>query len=203
MEAQRKIKASYNYDYCHDAASIKEIMKRLATANEQRDRTAIAAPKGFANMVTDKLRELVDTSDSDALSTTDESVMTATSDSGSTAERPARRGRASQRKATRKTARRTTRSSTSPSPARSTRGPYVSPTRRSTSRVRSNLKPHEINPTKCKWCKKWGGDGLAHGPPNNIPHAKCNYNEEWEEWSPRYVCKRMNIAYNERDECDE
>ena len=136
MEAQRKIKVAYNYDHSHDADSIKVIMKLLATADEQRDRTAIKAPKGFANMATNKLRELVDVSDSDSLSTTDESAMAATSDSGSTTERPARRGRASQRKATRRTARRTARTSTSPSPTQSTRGPYVSPTRRSTSRAR-------------------------------------------------------------------
>ena len=81
--------------------------------------------------------------------------------------------------------------------------PYVSPTRRSTSRARSKLKPHEVNPTKCKWCKKWGGDGLTHGPPNNIPHSKCNHNEEWDGWRPMYVCRKMNRAYKEREDCKE
>ena len=204
MEAQRKIKASYKYDHCHDDDSIKEIMRRLATADEQRDRAAVAAPTGFANLVTDKLKELVDVSDSDPVFTSDdESAMAATSDSESSAERPARRGRASQRKAVRKTSRRTARTSTSPSPTRSTRGPYVSPTRRSTSRAKKKLAPHEVNPTKCKWCKKWGGNGLAHGPPNKIPHSKCNYNEEWDGWRPTYVCRRMNIAYKEREDCEE
>ena len=94
MEAQRKIKAAYNYDHSHDADSIKVIMKLLATANEQRDRTTIEAPKSFANMVTNKLWELVDASDSGSLSATGESAMAATSDSGSMAERPARKGRA-------------------------------------------------------------------------------------------------------------
>ena len=77
------------------------------------------------------------------------------------------------------------------------------PTRRSTSRIKKKLAPHEVNPTKCRWCKKWGGGGLAHGPPNNIPHAKSNYNEEWDGWKPTCVCRRMNIAYKERDECEE
>ena len=44
---------------------------------------------------------------------------------------------------------------------------------------------------------------MAHGPPNNIPHSKCNYNEEWDGWRPTYVCRKMNIAYKERDECEE
>ena len=50
--------------------------------------------------------------------------------------------------------------------------------RRSTSRVKKKLAPHEVNLTKYKWCKNWVGNGLAHRPPNNIPRAKCNYNEE-------------------------
>ena len=54
MEAQRKIKAAYTYDHCHGAASIKGIMKRLATANKQWDRAAFVALKGFANLVIDK-----------------------------------------------------------------------------------------------------------------------------------------------------
>ena len=41
---------------------------------------------------------------------------------------------------------------------------------------------------------------MAHGPQNKALHAKCNYNEEWDGWRPDYVCKRMNIAYKERDE---
>ena len=47
------------------------------------------------------------------------------------------------------------------------------------------------------------GDGLAHGPPNNIPHSKCNYNEEWDGWRPMYVCRKMNRAYKEREDCKE
>ena len=110
----------------------------------------------------DELRRLVagtEASDaSDHLFTSDEeSVMAATLDDDSLVERPARsRGRA-QWKGTRKTARKKTRMSTLPSPTRLTHGPYVSPTRRSTSRAKKKLAPHEVNPTKCKWCKKWGG----------------------------------------------
>ena len=129
MEAQRKIKVAYKYDHCHDAASIKETMKRLATADEQRDRVAVAVPKGFANMVTDTLKELVDTSNSYHIFTSDESALATASDSESLAERSARRGQTSQRKAVCKATRRTARTSTFPSPTWSTRGPYVLPTR--------------------------------------------------------------------------
>ena len=205
MEAQRKIKAAYKYDHRHDDALIKEIMKKLATADEQRDRAVVAAPAGFANLVTERLKELKTGTNMDELrrlltgteasnasnhlfTSGKESAMAATSDDDSLVERTARsRGRA-QRKGTRKTARKKTRTSTLPSPTRSTRGPYVSLTRRSTSRAKKKLAPHEVNPTKCKWCKKWGGNGLAHGLTNNIPHAKCNYNEEWDGWWPTYLC---------------
>ena len=56
MEAQRKIKASYKYDHAYNAASVKVIMKILATADKQRNRTAVLVPKVYVNMVTDKLQ---------------------------------------------------------------------------------------------------------------------------------------------------
>ena len=184
MEAQRRIKAAYKCNHHHDDASIKEVMKRLATANEQRDRTAVAAPAGFANLVTERLKELATGTDMDKLrelvagmedskhlfTSDEESAMAATSDDDSLVERPARgRGRASQRKGTRKTARKKTRTSPSPSSTRSTRGPYVLPTRRSTSRAKKKLAPHEDNSIKCKWCKKWGGIGWRMALPTISP----------------------------------
>ena len=44
---------------------------------------------------------------------------------------------------------------------------------------------------------------MAHGPPNNIPHPKCNYNEDWDGWRPTYVCRRMNMVYKERKDYEE
>ena len=109
----------------------------------------------------------------------EERAFAATSESeSSVGKRRIRRGQATERKPVRKSYRRAAAPSNYPSPSRSTRGPYVSPTMRSTSRAAKKLAPHEVNPTKCKWCKKWGGNGLAHGPPAKVPHAKCNYNEE-------------------------
>ena len=176
-------------------------MKALATADEQRDRTAVPEQaRGVANMVTDRLEQLMMCQP--ATNTEDEAAMAVNSDSESSVEtRAPRRGR-EREKTKRKSYRRAAAPSNSPSPTRSTRGPYQSRTR-SSSRARVKLKPHEVNPTKCKLCKKYGGNGFAHGPPNKVPHAKCNYNEEWDGWRPNYVCKRMNIAYKKRDECEE
>ena len=199
-EAQRKIRAAYSYNHVHDDASIKFIMRAIATEDEQRDRGAISdTSSGMANMV---MEEMMRAAADDTSASGDESAFAATtSDKISVDKRRSRRGRDTERKPARRRGRRTS-PSTSPSPTRS-RGPYVSPTRRSTSRSAKKLAPHEVNPTKCKWCKNWGGNGLAHGPPNNVPHAKCNYNEDWDGWRPHYVCKRMNMAYKDREDCEE
>ena len=150
------------------------------------------------------MQQMMQAAGDDASASEEERAFAATSESESSVEkRRGRRGRTNERKPVRKSYRRAAAPSDSPSPSRSTRGPYVSPTRRSTSRAAKKLAPHEINPTKCKWCKKWGGNGWAHGPPAKVPHAKCNYNEEWDGWRPHYVCRRMNIAYKDRKECDE
>ena len=117
----------------------------------------------------------------------EEATMAVNSDSESSVEKRApRRGRGREKTIKRKSYRRAAAPYNSPSPTRSTRGPYEARAR-SSSRARIKLKPHKVNPTKCKWCRKYGGNGLAHGPPNKVPHAKCNYNEEWDGWRPNYV----------------
>ena len=125
-------------------------------------------------MVTDKLQEFVDVEDSN-LFTKDKSAMATTLESKHSARQPTRRGRALQHTSSRKTSRRMIRISAPPSLLCLTKGPLL-PTRRSPHREKKKLAAHEVNPTKCKWCKKWGGNGLVHGPPNNIPHAKYTYN---------------------------
>ena len=45
------------------------------------------------------------------------------------------------------------------------------------------------------------GDGLAHGPPNNVPQAKCNYNKKWTGWIPEWVCKKIWVDFKEYDKC--
>ena len=44
----------------------------------------------------------------------------------------------------------------------------------------------------CKYCAKYGRNGLAHGPPNNILHSKCNFNKKWEGWRTEWVCKKSS-----------
>ena len=218
-DALQKIKVAYTYDHKHDAALIKAIMALLEAADEQCDRTTAPAQTGIANMVTDRLQEMA----VEGYSTSDvESTIGATSSSGSATEQSPRRERPA-REGRRARGRRAARSSTLPTPSRSSRGQYESPPRkrspspakmggrgkyespprrRSSSRARKRMGPHEANPINCKWCKKWGGNDLAHGPPNNIPHSKCNYNEDWDGRRPRYVCRRMDIAYKKREECE-
>ena len=72
-------------------------MKQLVTAGKQLDQMMVPVPKGFADMVTDKLEELVDAEDSDIF-TKDGSPMAATPKSKSSVEHPASRRRVSQRK---------------------------------------------------------------------------------------------------------
>ena len=45
---------------------------------------------------------------------------------------------------------------------------------RSRHRRSSSRKPEkrDINPTSCPHCKEFGGYGLAHASPKNVPHAK-------------------------------
>ena len=65
--------------------------------------------------------------------------------------------------------------------------------RRSHSRTnigRDELKEKKNNPTGCKYCTKYGGKGLAHGPPNNSSHSKFNYNKKWTGWRPEWICKK-------------
>ena len=131
----------------------------------------------------------------------EESAVAATLESNSSVERKSSR-RGHERKSGLRSYRKAAAPSNSPSPPRSTRGPYVE-RMRSTSRSRNKLRPHEVNPTNCKWCKKYGGNRLAHGPPNKIPHSRCKYNEDWDGWRPDSFCKRMKISYKERSECEE
>ena len=50
---------------------------------------------------------------------------------------------------------------------------------------------------------KYGGNRLAHGPPNNTPHSKYNYNKKWKGWSPEWVCKKIGIDFKEYEDFSE
>ena len=43
----------------------------------------------------------------------------------------------------------------------------------------------------CRYCAKYGEDGLAHVLPNNILKSKCSYNKKWTGWRPEWVCKKI------------
>ena len=70
-----------------------------------------------------------------------------------------------------------------------------------TSRGRYENKEKNKNPTVCKYCTKYGGNGLAHGSPNNILHYKCNYNNKWKGWRPKWVRKKIGVDFKEYDNC--
>jgi hypothetical protein len=56
--AHRTIKGKYRYDYTHDTASIKEILKVLTGADEARDRRKAPTPGEMAEMVSQGLESL-------------------------------------------------------------------------------------------------------------------------------------------------
>ena len=126
-EAMRKIKAKYPYDHPHDENSIKMIMIKLATADEQRDRTNVPSLTNTANLVTARLQEMV----TGGYSTSEgESVMTATSRSGSSSDGRKFMEKASRERKGRHTVeRRLSRTNMTSSPAKLTRGKYESPQR--------------------------------------------------------------------------
>ena len=191
-EAQRKINAVYAYNRAHNDASIKLMMKEISTADKQREGTAISGTTGgIANMVTERLQQMVMEAGEETSDLEEESAMAATSESDSSVKRKSRR-RGRKRKSGRRLYRKAEAPYNPPLTAVLDQG-VVCGAHEEHQQVKEKLKPHEVNPTNCKWCNNYGGNGLAHGPPNKIPHSKCNYNEEWDGWRPDYICKRMNI----------
>ena len=95
LEAQRKIRAMYAYNHAHNDASIKDMMKEIATADEQRDRAEILGPTGgLSNMVTERLHQMVMEAGQETSDSEEESAMAATSESEISVERKSsRRGR--------------------------------------------------------------------------------------------------------------
>ena len=68
---------------------------------------------------------------------------------------------------------------------------------------RDETKDKKENPTDCNYCTKYIGNGLAHGPPNNIPHSRFNYSKKWTGWILEWVCKKIGVKFKEYDECSE
>ena len=98
----------------------------------------------------------------------------------------------------RTTKRRPRQSLPSPSPFKSC---YPSPLSRrrssclsmSRNKTKSKMKEgKEKNPTGCKYCDKYGGNGNAHAPPKSIPHSMCNYNKKYQGRRPEWVCNILS-----------
>ena len=52
------------------------------------------------------------------------------------------------------------------------------------------------------WSKIWR-KGLAHRPPNNTPHSKCNYYKQWTGWRTEWVCKKIGVDFKEYNKFSE
>ena len=177
------------------------MMSFLAAADEQSNRQEATAPENneTSNMVTmgiERLQKLVQQPPSEYASTNrdEESAMAAT-DSESSAETIYQtRSRKKDRKGRRQRHRSRTPSS---SPIRSPPRYYS----RSRPRRISSRKPdkRDMNPTSCPHCKEYGGYGLAHGAPKNVPHDKCKYNKRWKGWRPEWVCKKIGVTYKDHE----
>lgn len=211
--ALRAIKEKFKYNHVHDADSITAIMKLLAKADEARDKRLAKAPGEVADLVTDgmeRLQQLVmQPSEGGYYSDTsgEESANAATT-SGSEAsnlrqDRGRDRGRDRERERGRSKYKKKKESKTryrsySPSPSCSSRSRSASPPRgrssskhrdRGASRGKSEERPK--NPTKCPHCKKYNGNGWAHGPPSNIGHDECHFNKKYKGWKPAWIGERM------------
>ena len=180
-------------------------MRYMAAADEQRNLQEATEPENrkTANMVNlgiEWLQQLVQQPPSDYASTDRnyESVMAETSDSESSVETRYRtRGRKKYKKGLRHRHRsRTPSTSLIQSPPRY-RSKYR--TRRS---GKSKPDKREINPTNCPHCKEFGGCGLSHESPKNVPHTKYNNKNKWKGWRTEWVSKKIVIAYKDHGECN-
>ena len=142
----------------------------------------------------ERLQQLLHQPPSDYASTDrdEESAMAATDSESSAETRYQTRGRKKDRKGRRQRHRSRT-PSTPPG--------WYPPRHRSRlrPRVSSSRKPYkrDINPTSCPHCKEYGGYGLSHTAPKNVPHDECNYNKKWKGWRPECVCKKIGITYKD------
>ena len=153
----------------------------LAAADEQRNFQEATAPENnkTSNMVTmgiERMQQLVQKPPSDYASTNrnNKSAMAATDSERSAETRYRTRGRKKDGKGRRQWHLIRT-PSTSPS---------CSPPRhcsRSRPRRSSSRKPdkRDINLISCSYCKEYGGYGLSHAAPKDVPHEKYNYNKKW------------------------
>ena len=175
------------------------MMSFLAVADEQRNRQEATAPENneTANMVImgiEQFQKLVQQPPSDYASTDrDKEIAMSETDSKSSAETRYRtRGRKKDRKGRQQRHRSRTPST---SPIRSPPRHCIRPRPRRSSSRKPNKR--DINPTSCPHSKEYGGYGLAHAVPKNVPHDKCNYNKKWKGWRPEWICKKIGVAYKD------
>ena len=80
-DTQQKIRAAYRYNHVRDDTSIKFIMKKIATADKQRDRAAISGTSsGMANMF---MQQMMQAAGDETSASEEERAFAATSESES------------------------------------------------------------------------------------------------------------------------
>ena len=168
--AMGKIRLSYGYDYPHDAASVAVILKELAAADTVHD--LMAAPAPATNNNPGQANAAGDTlSHVRRLIFDDDSTVGTAATVGYESDSSAESGRKS----------RAGRSNNKDK----ARG-------RSKSKARAE-QTAASNP--CKYCKR---NGRRNRHPN-VPPEKCFWNKKWKGFRPRYVCRAINLPYQERE----
>jgi len=170
--AMGKIRLSYGYDYPHDAASVAIILKELAAADAVRDLMAAPAPTTNNNLGQANAA-------GDAMSHVRRLIF----DDDSTVGTAAAAGYESDSSAESDRKSRASRSSNTDKAKQ--RG-------RSKSKARAE-QTAATNP--CKYCKR---NGRRNRHPN-VPPEQCFWNKKWKGFRPRYVCRAINLPYQERE----
>ncbi len=166
-----KLRLMYKYDHAHDAASIAAILKGLAAADSVRNLMAAPTPAelGQANAARSAISCVEQLIFDDDSSDEEGTAASATGYTSDVTTDTRRPSRLKSKSGKEKRA---------SSKSRSTRGEEYTA---------------ENNP--CKHCKKWGRR-------NRHPQTtgdKCFWNKKWKGFRPRYVCRKMNIPFHNKD----
>ena len=171
---------TYNYNHKHNAASVKAILKLLASADEVRTLKDAPAPNDLggstANSVAAEsasyLEQLIHGPDTESEY---ESAYAATSDSDSSRETHDDRRRA-RKKAKEKKEKEKRRS------------------RKSSNRGRSSSRGHGDEEVTCRHCKKYE----RRTPHPNTPEDKCFWNKKYKGFRYSNVCDELGIDFKPR-----
>jgi hypothetical protein len=174
--ALSEIRLAYPYDYKHNTASITDIISHLTAADNVRNLADAPRPNsnnspGQANAV-DAAMEHVWRLVFDDKYSDNETLATAAAASSQGGYESDRSGRSSASKA---------------------RGKKSKTTGRKPTKAPAEV--HTAKNNTCKYCRR-------HGRRNRHPTvngAQCFYNKKYKGWRPRYVCRKLDMKYHDRE----